>query len=156
MQKFLNACAEVEEAIGQIYREYEKLSQGEEVLEQIWRDMARDEDAHAQQLRLAMRLPVKTAFAGIKEGAPDLDELRRVAAEALVEARTGKMKLLEMLKTAVSLENNFRGIHAGCALLFKDPSLQKTFKALARADQEHLAALDAYLKGFKKKHAPNE
>ncbi len=154
MHKFLNICAEVEETVAQIYHEFASNPQSDAALVRIWKDLAKEEEAHAQQLKLAMRLPVKHVFNGLSKGTPSPEELHQVALDLLKKARGGEMGLLDMLKSAVLLEKEFRKVHATCSLQFKDESLKATFTALAKADADHLAALDDYLTKFKKKHAP--
>lgn len=153
MQKFLSKCADIEGTVALIYQEFARNPQSDKTLMKIWQDLATDEEAHVQQLKLAMRLPTQSVFNGLSSDSPDPDELLRVARELLVKAREGQMSLLDMLKSAVVLEKDFRKVHATCSLLFKEAPLKKTFSALAKADGEHLAALDAYLKDYKAQHA---
>ena len=152
MVKFLNTCAQIEETAAQIYHEFASDQKCDEALVAIWQKMAKDEEDHAQQLRLAARLPAKETFTGRRDNGPATDTLKALADGILIKARSEGYELLDMLKTAVILEKEFRKIHATYALEFKNPSLLETFKRLARADAEHLKELDAFLKIFREKH----
>ena len=115
--------------------------------------MARDEEAHCQQLSLAARLPTYEAFDGISKKSLEPGPLYEQAEMILGKVRNNKLSILEMLKTAVVLEKEFRKIHATYALEFKTTALRSTFDNLARADTEHLRALDTYLKKYKAEHS---
>ena len=152
MLKFLNKCAQIEETTALIYHEFANNKHCDETLVTIWKRMAKDEEDHAQQLRLASRLPTRETFQGHRVNGPDPDTLKTLADNILIKAQKENYELLDMLKDAVVLEKEFRKIHATYALEFKNPSLLETFKRLANADAEHLTELDTYLKRFKEKH----
>ncbi len=153
MVKFLSNCVKLEETAALIYHEFVKNQNCDDTLVQIWKDMARDEEDHANQLKLALRLPIKDVFSGIKDQTPDPEELSKIAQALLERAKQPDLSLLDMLKNAVVLEKEFRKVHALYALKFKDPKLASTFERLSRADDEHLEALNIYLKRYKAKHA---
>ncbi len=155
MLKFLNKCAQIEETAALIYHEFSGNAKCDETLALVWEKMARDEEDHAKQLKLAMRLPVRDIFKSAGANSPNPETLNELACSILVRAKEDSYTLLNMLKDAVLLEKEFRKIHATYAIEFKDPSLLETFKRLARADEEHLKALDDYLKDYKKKHRPS-
>jgi rubrerythrin len=147
--KFLQKCADIEHMVSEIYLEYSNKELNDEVLKEIWKKLSRDEQDHCQQLKLASRLPVAESFAGISDKCPDPNELFEQAGTFLEDAKAQQLSVLDMLKTAVILEKEFRKLHALYALEFKDHSLKKTFQLLASDDQEHLIELDAYLKKYK-------
>lgn len=151
MKKFLEYCAEVEEVAALIYRELAQKAAGNERLQEIMRKMAADEEDHARQLRFATRVSTKDAFDGINEKVGNPYLLKPQADRLLAQVKSGEQSEYDILKTAVELENKFRSIHAGCALLFKEDSFRRLFNALARADQLHMAELDEYIKQYKQK-----
>lgn len=152
MIKLLEKCAQIERIVSEIYLEFAGNQESDAALAEIWKDMARDEESHCQQLSLASRLPTREAFEGINKASPDPGPLYEQAEMTLEKVRNNKFSTLEMLKTAVVLEKEFRKIHATYALEFKTTALRSTFDKLARADAEHLRALDAYLKKYKEEH----
>ena len=152
MIRFLEKCAQIERLVSEIYFEFAGSQENDEALTNIWKDMARDEENHCQQLRLAARLPVRETFSGINPKSPEPESLYEQATTILEKAKQTPFSRLDMLKTAVILEKEFRKLHTAVALEFNDADLRKTFDSLSRADSEHLRELDAYLKGYKEKH----
>lgn len=152
MIKFLEKCAQVEHLVSEIYFEFAGNQENDDALTRIWKDMARDEENHCQQLRLAARLPIRETFSGINPKSPKPEPLHELAGSILEKAKQTPPSKLDMLKTAVLLEKEFRKLHTAAALEFNDAGLRKTFDSLSRADSEHLRELDAYLKEYKEKH----
>ncbi len=113
--------------------------------------MARDEETHCQQMRLAARLPIHETFSGINPKSPKPESLYEQATTLVKKTKQTPFSRLDMLKTAVILEKEFLKLHTAVALEFNDADLRKTFDRLARADSEHLRELDAYLKEYKEK-----
>jgi hypothetical protein len=147
--KILEKCAQIENIVSKIYLEFSGNNNNDKVLAGIWMDMSKDEEDHCQQLRLASRLPINESFDGLKDKCLDPNELYEQAVAILEDAKSRQFTVLDMLKTAVVLEKEFRKLHAPYALEFKDPALKETFERLARADIKHLEDLDAYLKKYK-------
>lgn len=152
MKKFLQKSQEIETLAAEVYRDFAKSSEGNEKLAEIWLQMAKDEEDHALALKLALRVPHEEAFEKVSENCPDPDELKTLMTEISERAKSGTASEYEMLRDAVSLENNFRKFHATYALVFKEESLLKTFKALARADELHLEHLNEYIREYKAKN----
>ncbi|NJC87068.1 MAG: hypothetical protein FIB02_00805 [Desulfuromonas sp.] len=149
--RFLTTCALVEDKAAEIYRAMAVAAraQNDEELAALWQTMAVDEENHAQQVRLAMRLSREKVFAELKaeeEGAALAllaraeDLLQRVTASSVSEE--------EMLRVASDLEKRFQKIHTTYTIVFQESSMKKMFDALARADDTHLAGLQARIKKF--------
>ncbi len=155
MIKFLDKCAQIEHMVSEIYLEFAGNQENDAVLTSIWKEMSRDEEDHCQQLRLAARLPEKESFSAVNEECPEPGPLYEQAGTILEQVKQRQFSVLEMLKTAVALEKEFRKIHTSFALIFKTAELRKTFDRLARADAEHLRELDAYLKRYKAERQAN-
>ncbi len=149
MFRFLNKCAQIEENTALIYHEFANNKKCDPDLAAIWLRMARDEENHAQQLKLAIRLLRDDIADLVKDGGVNPDEMNGLAKSVLGKARNENYELLDMLNDAVVLEDSFRNIHATCALEFKDPSLLATFKRLAQADEVHVEGLNTYLAHYK-------
>ena len=156
MRSFLECCAEIETLAALIYQELEKKAAGNEQLAGVMRKLAEDEEAHALQLRFALRMRMDDAFTGVNQKVGDPHLLKARAEELLAQARAGALNEYELLKVAVELENDFRVIHAGYALLFKDAKTKKMFDALARDDQLHMAELGRYLQEYKERQRSGE
>ena len=152
MNRFLECCAEIEDLAAAVYTVLAKKA-GNERLQMIMERMAADEEDHARQLRFATRVSAKETFEGVNEKAGDPYALKLRMQQLLAQAGAGVHSEYELLKICVELENSFRSIHAGHALVFKDESFRKLFNALARGDQAHMAELNDYLKDYKQRTA---
>jgi len=144
MVKFLVSCALVEDKAAQVYQSLRDaaLATGDEELGGLWQRMAREEESHALQLRLAARLSREHVFELLPPGDKTDPAVLLELAEALLErARSEQLDELGMLQIGDELETGFHSIHTAYTLLFGDPGLKKMFDALARDDNQHLAAL---------------
>ena len=149
MVKFINTCAQIEEMAAKVYHEFSRNSHCDAELAAIWRKMARDEEDHAHQLRLVLRLSANEILDNINDKCPNPDELSTRLEQILKEARQGNQELLDMLKVAVVLEKEFRRVHVAAALVFKDQHLLKMFEMLAAADDVHVEDLQLYIKRYR-------
>jgi rubrerythrin len=148
--KFLTACALVEESLANIYREMAAASaMKDRELSAIWMEMARDEEDHAQQLRMAARLTRDNAF-DAEASKIDIDPsvLTSRANAFLEQIVSGQLTESDMLRIALELEEEFSRLHATSALAFRDGSLKEMFKAMARAEDKHTASLIARVEGM--------
>lgn len=148
MIKFLTSCALVEDAAARIYSEMATAASAvnNEELRDIWLEMAKDEEDHAHQLRMAARLSRESVFVGAASiGDIDPGALITRAGSLLDQIVAGQLSDLDMLRLAQQLEGDFNSLHATAALAFKDESMKKMFKALAREDSKHVARLKAKL-----------
>ncbi|MDT8444459.1 MAG: ferritin family protein [Desulfuromonadales bacterium] len=149
MIEFVRRCVGIEEMAAQVYREFARQSQQNPELVSIWQEMARDEEMHADQLRFALRMPAKEAFEGVIADVPDPGALCATVEGLLARAKAMELTTLDMLKDAVTLEKEFRKVHATYVLLFKEKKMFEVFQRLAREDDQHIAALQGYIQVFK-------
>jgi rubrerythrin len=153
MIKFLTACAHVEETAAQIYRTMQQaaVAENQADLKKLWEGMAADEEAHSQQLRLAARLSRERVFDLVEPSQENHPTVLLKRAELMLDyVRSKKLSELEMLHIADELERDFHKIHTTYTLLFQDPSMKKTFEALAKADETHVASLQDRIRRFPK------
>jgi rubrerythrin len=145
MKAILQACIEVEERVGEIYRQLVKHPDAGEELRGIWREMADDEMRHAQRIRLVSE---RFEMAGVIMCGLDREGVQKLldrAGEILHEAQNGKLSLMAAVSASVELEDAFLAAHLGFAASGNQPDLQTMFKALAEADRVHTARLRSYL-----------
>jgi rubrerythrin len=137
MRNYLNACQEIEQVMGAVYRKLAGEETYSEKLRGIFERMARDEDDHARQLEQAKDIPGKTFTKNRRFDERKLAELLRKASEpAPVEAL--------MVETAKDLEMEFIKVHLHHAVGVRDTAMAELFKKMAREDQKHFETLDAY------------
>jgi rubrerythrin len=145
MKEILQTCIEVEDRVGEIYRQLVTHPDANEELREIWQEMAADEARHAERIR---QVGARFEKAGVvvcnltREG---VQELLDRASEILQQAQDGRLSLEEAIYTSVELEDTFMAAHLGFAASGNQPDLQTMFKALAEADREHTVRLKSYL-----------
>ena len=148
MRAFIETCADIEVIAAQIYRELSRHSADNPRLYEIMERMALDEEDHALQLRLALRVATDERFSGVNEKVGDPFVLRIRANQLLLQARELVAVEEDILRIAIELEMEFLKIHAGYSLLFKEPVIKKLFTVLARGDELHVDSLKAYLRDY--------
>lgn len=141
MRRILEACAEIEEVIAAVYRHWAATQEGTGDIGDFWRRMSRDEEQHAQQLRLASRLATTDEIAGAKLTREEVEELLEQARRALERVRSRSLAVDEALALARTLEEDFQKVHVRFALRFGEGDLKRLFDQLAREDRRHASAL---------------
>lgn len=145
MSAILQVCIDIEERVGDIYRELVKHPAAGNELREIWQEMAFDEDRHARRIRLVSD---RLEIAGITDFGLEDEEVRGLldrAGELLLEAQEGRLSLEQAVYASVELEDAFLRVHLGFAKVGDQPDLKMMFKTLAEADREHTARLKSYL-----------
>jgi len=150
MKKILEKFVRIELLAGQIYMEFAASEKSDDELKSIWLKMARDEEDHANALKLALRLPADEFLPDVNRDCPDPETSIKTLSTILARAKTHSDSMVQMLSDAVMIEKKFRVIHASYSLSFKGQSLQKTFARLSRSDEEHVADLKKYIERYKK------
>ncbi len=146
MQRQLFDCAQIEESIGDIYRALAARDGMDTELRALWRELARDEDAHAEQLRFAGRLSGENIMREDNAVFEGLGELRQTLGRIKEEVAKASLSQQRALQVTVKLEEDFCRLHLGAVAEISDPKMREMFQALARSDREHVARLQQYLK----------
>ncbi|WP_432820988.1 hypothetical protein [Trichloromonas sp.] len=141
MLRFLSICAEIEDVVGDIYRVLAERVECDEPLKALWAQMARDEEAHAMQLRFAMRLPASQTFKPKTLPLAQAEQLLKSAHGILAGARTSPLNERLALRLSRKLEEDFVAIHIGAAMAFRDDSMRQMLNCLGSADREHIEKL---------------
>lgn len=145
MQAILKVCVDIEERVGDIYRELVNHPEANAELKEIWQQMAADEDRHAQRIRSTGD---RLQMAGVTDCGLSDEQVRGLldrAGEILLDVQEGRLSLEQAIYASVELEDEFLKAHLVFADTGGQPDLQTMFKALAEADREHTARLKGYL-----------
>jgi len=145
MQRLLSRCAEIEETIAKIYRTLAEVPSYSRPLQQFWIEMACDEDDHAQQLRLAMRLGNDKTLATEQLPIDRVEFLLREARRFLARLQQGPVSADKALQLTRLLEEQFLQVHINTAATFNDPLTKKMFQALAHSDRQHVERLQRFI-----------
>lgn len=144
MNKLLKGCEEIEQTIAAIYRQLAETVACAGELQAIWTAMAKDEDDHAAQIRLANRLPESETVEQLKLPEAKVNQLLNRARTILEGARTTTMSADDALRVSLKLEGEFLAVHTALAIEFADESMRRMFQCLARCDEEHQRDLREY------------
>lgn len=129
--------------IAEIYRKLAADESYRPELRAAFRQMALDEEDHADQIGFAMALP-EESLAPTRIGVDDFLEKVQARFELV---RTRSIPEDEVVLLALDLEEEFNRVHLGAMALFRDSRLRALFKGLARSEEEHLATLKPFLAG---------
>ncbi|WP_298036868.1 ferritin family protein [uncultured Desulfuromonas sp.] len=143
---FLQKCVSIEETVAAIYRGFLETVPCDEELKTIWLRMAGEEDDHAAQIRLALRLPIKEAFRGQKVSMAQMEQLLNRARSILEGVRSSPPRVEDALRIAMKLEQDFLHVHIESAAEFAEDSLRRMFAALGQEDEKHKVALEGYFR----------
>ena len=149
MQRYLADCSRIETALAGVYRHWSQCSDHGEALCELWRQLAGDEEQHAQQLELAGRLPGKEALMRLGLGRAEGKELLARAENTLQGVEAEAMAPSVALQVALALEDEFCRVHAASALCFKDEATRRLFEGLCREEERHFAALRNHVNEFR-------
>ncbi len=137
MKKFLQICVEIEEMAGRTYRQLSKSKNLPGALKVVLENMADDEDAHAMQLRFALRFPAGTALVDKQIDRAPLEALLTRVKELHDKTCHQELDVRQALEMGIDLEQDFCDAHIGNSMTFRDENLRKMFAALAQADKIH-------------------
>lgn len=141
MFRFLKLCAEIEDVVGEIYKVLAERVECDTPLRDLWIRMAHDEEAHALQIRFAMRLPRSQIFRKQTLPLAQAEQLLKSARGILAGARTKVVNERLALRLSRKLEEDFIAIHVGAAMAFQDDSMRQMLNCLGSADREHVEKL---------------
>jgi rubrerythrin len=99
---------------------------------------------HQKQFELALRLLGVTEFDVPEESLERAYSVRNKFLKLMDHIKITKPDLLAAVSNAVEMEENIADLHVHTALNFKEESMQKLFKSMSEADQDHVASLKSY------------
>lgn len=144
MMAVLDKCAEVELKSMELYDLYADCFEHDVAVARMWRRVAREEENHANQFRLALKM---------REGAIKEITLDPCRVEYLLKDIQGAIErvkrccptLEEALHSAIKLEEQLSGMHVQYVVDFQDEMCRKFFNALMMDEKIHVSRLrEAY------------
>jgi hypothetical protein len=147
IEKFLTLGAELETRLSAVYEEAAVLAV-DEPTSKLLKKISGEELNHAASLRMGKNYLAQApdifvdsnlSEEEINSGISEIDLLH-------TRLRQGSL-LLPALKSLLDLEKRFEKIHIGVSVLITDVHLKQLFQALAKGDQNHIAALSNLIAG---------
>lgn len=142
---FLDACARFESKMASLYYHFESLFADNAEFSLLWQKTAREEENHAQQFQLGVRLRGLGMEKVNTDVGQALGALQKLEAylEQLCASRPSPE---EALTRAIQLEEQLARLHMSSIVAFDDLELKKMFEAMMGSDEEHARMLkDALL-----------
>ncbi|MDD2310319.1 MAG: hypothetical protein PHH91_12130 [Desulfuromonadaceae bacterium] len=144
-QTILEKCREIELLSRDLYTCFAGTYVDSAEAIRLWHKTAREEQNHADQFTLALKL---------RKGLQLHAEISQEKADDIIQKLQGTiakvtltpLPLMMALRFAVRLEHLLTELHLSCIAEFSDPSFQSLFNAMMSSDQEHVASLEAFLK----------
>jgi rubrerythrin len=139
----LEVCRQIEFTLASLYRFLSNLYGEIPDIASVFLKTANEEENHALQFVLALKLPKVIAHPTVAMGAED--SLLRDVLGLDAKARRILPPPVEALRTAVDLERRLAAYHMDSIGSFHHPRLQEMFKAMMAADKQHVETLTAAL-----------
>lgn len=143
-QILLEKCREIELLCKELYDYFAELYSGDEAALHLWRKTAMEEQNHADQFTLALKLRKGMSCIVAVESArveSIISQLRTVIAKVKAEPP----KYADALNSSIKLEKYLAEFHLSCVVVFEEDSFRSMFNAMMASDQEHIASLqEAY------------
>lgn len=141
---FLEVCMGIERLCADLYYYYSEIYQDIPDASELWKKTALEEENHQKQFELALRLLNETEFDVPEESLKRAYAVQNKFLNLIDHVKLNKPDLLTAVSKAIEMEENIADLHVHTSLKFRDESLQKLFKSMSEADQDHIAALRHY------------
>ncbi|OGR25093.1 MAG: hypothetical protein A2X83_09340 [Desulfuromonadales bacterium GWD2_54_10] len=141
-QKMLERCYQIELLCKELYEYFTELYADNEEAANLWRKTASEEQNHADQFVLALKL--KKGLACLVT--VDLTRVERIISQlrtVIEKVKISPPSFEDALNSAIKLEKYLAEFHLGCVVVFEDESCKAMFNAMMASDQEHIASLQA-------------
>lgn len=141
-QILLEKCRQIELLCKDLYDYFAELYSDDENAALLWSKTAKEEENHAAQFTMALKL---------KKGMPCMVVVEAARVESVIsqfrtviaKVKTSPPTLMDALLSSIKLEKYLSEFHVGCVVIFEDDSHRKLFNAMMASDNEHIASLQA-------------
>jgi rubrerythrin len=141
----IEACLAIETAAAKLYSRLADLHSEDTEMSALWMKMAREEQSHAAQFKLA--LGNATAMVQTVDVDPgDAERLRRLATDLFDRYAASPPTVAEALAAAAKLEEDLGQMHMDRVATFTKTSYKALFAAMMAADKDHFGCLKKALR----------
>ena len=138
----LEKCMKIELLCKELYNYFAELHSDNEDAVRLWRKTAMEEQNHADQFTLVLKL--KKGISCLVKVDPAKVESALLQMQTIIEkVKTYPPLFVDALYSSIKLEKHLADFHLGCVIAFDDSSYTELFNAMMASDQEHIAALQA-------------
>jgi len=136
----LGKCAEIELKSMELYDLYADCFEHDVDVARMWRRVAREEENHANQFRLAVKMK-EGAIRAVTVDPWKVDNTLRVLQSIIDGVKRSSPSLEEALRSAIKLEEHLSCLHVDCVVNFEDEQYRKFFHAMMACDNAHASRL---------------
>ena len=141
-QILLEKCREIELLCKELYDYFTELYSDNEEAVSLWSKTASEEENHAAQFTMALRLRNDLAC-NIQVDAARVESIILQFRGLIAKVKSAPPKLVDALGSSIKLEKYLAEFHLGCVVMFEDDSCRKMFNAMMSSDNEHVESLQA-------------
>lgn len=141
---FLDICIGIEGLCAELYHYYSEMYEDIPDAARLWKKTALEEENHRRQFELALLLLNEAEYDVPKESLKHAFIIKDKLQNLICHVKSNKPELLTAVTKAVEMEESIADLHVHTSLKFKDESMQKLFKALSDADDDHISTLQRY------------
>jgi rubrerythrin len=141
-QILLEKCREIELLCKKLYDYFAEIHTDNEDAARLWRKTAMEEQNHADQFTLALKLR-KNLTCIVLVGSEKVEFVIHQLASVFAKVQATPPSFAEALKSSIRLEKYLAEFHLGCVTKFEDDSYRKMFNAMMLSDQGHISSLQA-------------
>lgn len=143
-QRLLEKCREIELLCKELYSFFAVLYADDEEAALLWRKTADEEQNHADQFTLALKLKKDLPCQVL----PDHEKVDSVISQlhtVIEKVRKSPPLLQDALLASIKLEKFIADLHLTCVVVYEDKQSKSMFNAMMASDNDHIASLqDAY------------
>ena len=142
---FLDLCAGLELKMAELYHYFEDLFAEDALFSLLWKKTAREEENHAQQFQLGVRLKgigMQDITTDVSQAVTFLQKVETFLEKSIASRPTQK----EALILAIKLEEQLATFHMSSIVRFEDPRMKEMFEAMMDSDKGHISTLRDFLR----------
>ena len=147
IQQTLELCEQIEQCNAEIYNHFAKLFADSPDMAALWHKTALEEENHAQQFTLALKLQNLKVVENVTIDRIKADAVLSHVKSIYDNVLAGNPSKLQALTAALKLEEKLAEFHANAVAVFVDESYRNLFTAMMKADKGHVETLQ---KAYKK------
>ncbi|MDD2271603.1 MAG: rubrerythrin [Desulfuromonadaceae bacterium] len=141
-QILLEKCRDIELLCKDLYSYFAELYSDNQGVAHIWRKTATEEQNHADQFSLALKLR-KDLPCTVLTDAARVESILSSLRVVIAQVKAAPPTLVDALNSAIKLEKYLSEFHVDCVARFEDESYGKMFSAMMSSDCEHIESLQA-------------
>jgi rubrerythrin len=139
--RILEVCRDVELYCAEIYSYYAGAYEGKPELAKMWGRTAAEEETHANQFVLAIKLRKQGVISAVNIDQYVAENTLHLVKSIYENVRSSTPSMEDALRSSIKLEEKLAEFHLTYMANFPDENMRKLFTAMMKADNHHLERL---------------